>query len=179
VGASVLLLIALHASVWTYYDSFRGRGREKGFGLGRNTSVLPVCAADFLAAHAVRGRAFTDINLSALLVFRLSPQILINMDIRETTYGEALFREYSDALTSLPAMQAYLIRCGIDVVVLVLRYHRLLDALQSTGAWVPVHYDDAAILVPRRSDMTALIAHEAYTVITLWATPTVTKELGP
>jgi hypothetical protein len=178
-GMGLLLVLAAFTLRWTYYDSFGGAGREKGVGLGRNTSVLPVCAAEFLAVHRVSGRAFADINASALLVWRLFPRLRVNMDIRDRVYGEALVAEYGAALTSVAALRDYLARWQIDVLVLGLRYWPLLEALLQAGDWEGVHYDDAsAILVPVPGTA-PLRAHAAYHVVAPWRWPAATAATAP
>jgi hypothetical protein len=165
-GSLLLLSLAAHVSVFTYYYDFRGSGRQKGVGIGAN---MPTCAVDFIARHQLTGHAFVSYAFAALLIYRMSPLVKVNMDSRnDVVYGEDLYREYRTALRSPKAMRSYLARHRIDFFLLAYRDRvpAVMNVLQETGTWTPVHYDDRAfILVRRRPETEELIQREAFRVI--------------
>jgi hypothetical protein len=168
-GACLLLSLATHASIFTYYWNFHGDGFEKGFGASTNTRLLPTCAVDFAIGHQLQGHAFVSFNFSPLVIYRMHPAVHVNIDIRDYVYGEPLFLEYARALSSPAAMRDYLTRYRVDFFLLPLGNHPVADALQATGAWIPVHYDDHAFVMVRRTpDTEVLIRREGYRFIRPW-----------
>jgi tetratricopeptide (TPR) repeat protein len=164
-GAALLLAVAAHASLVGYYYSFRGKPREKGVGISRD---MPTCAVDFIERARISGNAFVSYSEAAQLIHRMYPAVKVNMDSRNDVYGEALYREYLDALASPEAMQAYLRRYPVDFFLL--KYQpwlpEIFATLESTGEWAPVYYDDAwFVLVRLRAETEALVRREAFHVL--------------
>jgi hypothetical protein len=164
-GSCLLLGIAAYTLVFAYHYDFIGSRRQKGFGIAAN---IPTCAVDFIVRHELSGHAFVSYPAAALLIYRRSPAVKVNMDSRNDVYGENLFREYLEALRSAEGMRGYLERYRIDFFLITDgdRTSAVFDELQLTGGWVPVHYDDRAmILVKRTAETEELIQHEGFRVI--------------
>src|SRR5206468_952169 len=89
-----VLVVAAHASIFTYYYDFAGSGREKGIGVA---DAMPECAVDFIVRQRLAGHAFVSYAGAGMLIQRTSPAVKVNMDSRADVYGEALFREYLSA----------------------------------------------------------------------------------
>jgi len=164
-GATLLLAVAAHASIFTYYYDFAGSGREKGIGVA---DAMPECAVDFIVRQRLAGHAFVSYAGAGMLIQRTTPAVKVNMDSRADVYGEALFREYLSAFRTPGGMQAYLRRHPIDFFLLEYRpiYPSTITTLESSGAWSPVYYDDDwAILVARTPGNQPLIEREAFRVL--------------
>ena len=164
-GSFLLLGIAAHTLVFSYYYDFTGARRQKGFGI---TDNMPTCAVDFIVRHELSGQAFVSYPYAALLIYRMSPAVKVNMDSRNDVYGEELFREYLDALGSAEGMRGYLERHRIDFFLMAYgdRASTVFHELQFTGEWVAVHYDDRTFILVKRTDETKdLIRHEGFRVI--------------
>jgi hypothetical protein len=161
-GACLLLGLSAHASIFSYIVDFRGFRWTPGIGLA------DACAVDFLVRHhQLKGHALVSFGAAPLLIYRMHPAVQVNIYAFDYVFGEDLWREYTDALRSPAAMRAYLRRYRIDFFVLWpwSIAPAVVDDLQAHG-WVPVHYDDhTMILLPRRPDTEALIAHAGYWVI--------------
>jgi len=164
-GAGLLLAVAAHASYVGYYFDFRGKPREKGFGIGAD---MPTCAVDFIERARISGNAFVSYSDAAQLIHRMYPAVKVNMDSRNDVYGEALYREYLAALESPEAMQAYLRRYPVDFFFLTYkpRAPKIFATLESSREWVPVYYDDVRfVLVRLRAESAALLGREAFYIL--------------
>jgi len=165
--ASSLLLVAISAQVivYGYHYNFGKFTREAGLGISAD---IPVCALDFAARNHLQGNAFVSFGFAGPLIFWRSPEVKVNMDSRNEVYGEDLYREYSGALDSPEAMRAYLGRHPIDFFFMEFgdRKAEVFDALDATGEWAPIYYDDRAFILVRRSPETEdLIQREGFKVI--------------
>jgi tetratricopeptide (TPR) repeat protein len=165
--ASSLLLAAIAAQVlvYGYHYSFGTFKREAGLGIAPD---IPVCALDFAARQRLAGNAFVSFGFADPLIYWRSPEVKVNMDTRNEVYGEALFGEYYDALDSPVAMLAYLRRHPIDFFFMDFgdRKAAVFDALDSTGEWAPIYYDDRAFILVRRDPENAdLIRREEFRII--------------
>ncbi|MGH7770220.1 MAG: tetratricopeptide repeat protein, partial [Candidatus Binatia bacterium] len=164
-GAALLLAVAAHASYVGYYFDFRGKPRAKGFGVGAD---MPTCAVDFIERAGISGNAFVSYSDAAQLIHRMYPAVKVNMDSRNDVYGEALYREYLAALENPEAMQAYLRRYPVDFFFLTYkpRAPKIFAALEASGEWAPVYYDDARfVLVRRAPESEGLLGREAFRIL--------------
>jgi tetratricopeptide (TPR) repeat protein len=165
VGSFLLLGVSLHATFDGYYFDFKGASRERGFGIASN---MPVCAVDFVERKQITGNAFVSYPFASMLIHRMHPRVKVNMDSRNDVYGETLYQEYWDALRSPEQMKSYLERHPIDFFMLSYgdRSPKVFKALEATGDWVPVYYDNRAFILvrnaPRHRD---LINREAFRVL--------------
>src|SRR5439155_494253 len=90
-GATLLLAVAAHASIFTYYYDFAGSGREKGIGVA---DAMPECAVDFIVRQRLAGHAFVSYAGAGMLIQRTTPAVKVNMDSRADVSGIAPFRQY-------------------------------------------------------------------------------------
>jgi hypothetical protein len=136
---------------------------ELPLGVAIDTSVLPVVACDWIAAHGVRGRALNDMHLGGYLLWRFWPE-------RDrlpfmTTQPEDVPRDdrnaYAAALTDERAWRTLDARCRFDWAMLDRNPspgERLLAFVGADSSFVPVFMDDAAVVFARRDGPMAALA---------------------
>lgn len=143
-----------------------GDVRPFGFGITDNT---PVLAADYLERNDVRGNIFNSYETGPYLIYRLYPRIRVAMDSRNDVYGEELYGEYKRALRDSAALGSLLQRLQASAVVLGWVGGRNLATarlLRQVGPWVPVAFDDAAIVYMRADGSRPdLVARDGYTLL--------------
>ena len=164
-GSVLMLAVSAHVTNVMYYT---GSGREKGFGITEDEN-MPTCAVDFIERNRITGKAFASYTAAAMLIHRMYPDVKVNMDSRNDVYGEDLFEEYLEALRSPAAMKTYLKAHPIDFFLLSYR-DRLRavfdDALEATGEWASVYYDDKSFVMVRRNPANQeLVRREEYHAI--------------
>jgi hypothetical protein len=143
-----------------------GSVRPFGFGVIGNT---PVLAADYLEANGVRGNVFNSYGAGPYLIYRLYPSIRVAMDSRNDVYGEAIYDEYKKALVDPVALGALLQH--LDAVAVVLDWvggKNLPTArlLRRVGPWVPVSFDDAALVYMRADgEARGLVDRDGYALL--------------
>ncbi|MCX6562456.1 MAG: hypothetical protein NTU60_02495 [Candidatus Aminicenantes bacterium] len=148
-GSAFLIAAAVCTAVFGYPFDFSGSIREKGFGIASN---MPVRAVDFIARNRLKGNAFVSYTFAGLLIHRMTPDVMVNMDSRNDVYGEELYLEYSEALRDPAAMRRYLQRYPVDFFLLSRDglASAVYDDLISTGAWMPAYSDDQALVLVKR-----------------------------
>jgi hypothetical protein len=155
------LFFAGHGYPWRPGDV-----RPFGFGIIGNT---PVLAADYLKTNGVRGNIFNTYGTGPYLIYRLYPAIRVAMDSRNDVYGEDLYAEYKKALGDPSALRAMLDRLDAAAVILDWVGGRNLPTarlLRKVGPWIPVHFDDAAIVYMRAGgDRGDLVARDSYALL--------------
>jgi hypothetical protein len=149
-GSAALLVAAGAVALLGYPYDFAGDRRPSGTGIGGNT---PLCAVDFIEGSGLSGNAFVSYAYAGLLVHRMSPSVLVNIDSRNDVYGEEPYADYLSALGSAGAMRDYLRRWPVDFFLLGYR-----DAapgvgrdLLGSGEWAPVFFDSSSYVLVRRS----------------------------
>jgi hypothetical protein len=162
--AGSVLMLAVSAAIFTHGYRFDALSplRRTGLGVGPN---MPVCATDFVRAQHLTGNAFVSYALAGMLIERTYPEVKVNIDSRNEVYGDELYQAYRDALDTPEAMRRFLDRYHVDFFLLP--YERcnpnVLDALESSGGWAPVYYDDRNfILVRRRPGNEAFVAEHEF-----------------
>ncbi|MFC6645978.1 hypothetical protein ACFQBQ_10380 [Granulicella cerasi] len=157
--ASVTLLAAVRIfDVVMNRNSVR-EGQLTRFGVGASW-FLPVKAVDFLLQHPATGHVFAPFSLGSYLIQRGVP---VFADGRAVPFGQELLEEQQQlAATPLdaPLWQKAAQRYDITAVLLPLAH---IDALGDaplaadcvSSQWVPVYFDDSAILFERRAHLTA------------------------
>ena len=145
-----------------------GPGRRRPFGLGLGPNV-PVAAAGYLEANAVRGNAFNTYGTGAYLVYRFHPLVRVGMDSRNDVYGAALYRDYERALLEPEALHAMLRR--IDASFIFLDWPRqgavrTAAAIQALRRWRPVYFDDrATVYLETGGPYAALVERDGYALL--------------
>jgi hypothetical protein len=143
-----------------------GSRRPFGFGIVGN---IPVLAADYLEANRVGGNLFNSYGVGPYLIYRLYPTVRVAMDSRNDVYGEELFLEYQRALRDPSALDRMLRRLEATAVVLDWVGGKNLATarlLRQVGPWVPVYFDDAAIIYMRADgDRRDLVERDGYTFL--------------
>ncbi len=140
-----ILMLGLGAYTFThtYYFSFNPTsGREMGLGIAGN---MPVGAVEYVARNRITGNCMTAYNAAALLIHRMWPDVKVSMDSRNDVYGEALYREYRDALSSATLLDAYLKKHPVEFILMTPggdvsgEFFRYLD---DSPDWTLVYLDD-------------------------------------
>jgi tetratricopeptide (TPR) repeat protein len=164
IAAALLGLAGWYA--WNGYPYGPGSRREFGLGLGRN---IPVAAADYLEANAVRGNVLNTYSSGAYLVYRFHPAMRVAMDSRNDVYGEELYAEYKRALQIPESLQAMLRR--IDARAIVLEWPRqgvviTAATIREMGGWIPVYFDDLAVVyVEAGGPLASMAERDGYTLL--------------
>jgi hypothetical protein len=152
-GGVVALGLAVLTATWGYHFGFDPPSvREGGFGIASN---LPVGAVDYLARNHVQGRALNSYDAGALMIHELWPAVRVSMDSRNDVYGEDLYREYRAAFEGGPALEAYLKKRAVDIVVVTNNVpppFPFLYYLENTDAWAMVYADARSFVYVKRND---------------------------
>jgi hypothetical protein len=134
---------------------------RRGFGLGVGRTI-PVAAADYLERTGIRGHAFNTYGAGAYLIYRFHPAVRVAMDSRNDVYGEALYADYTRALTSAADLAPMLAR--VDASFLFIEWPQsgigaTAQAIRTVpGGWRPVYFDDVAVVYLSESGPYAPIA---------------------
>ncbi|HEU4402900.1 MAG TPA: hypothetical protein VFT43_12425 [Candidatus Polarisedimenticolia bacterium] len=154
------------------YSYSPSTGRPFGIGLYSN---IPVGGADYIQASGLHGNAFNTYAAGAYLVYRFYPEVRVAMDSRNDVYGEALYNEYTRALTDPDALTALLRRIDAEFVFLdwTVRLQTTEGAavspagtLRQVGGWRLVYFDDnSAVYVRQDGPWAALAARDGYTTL--------------
>lgn len=135
-------------------------------GLGTKWWVIPVDATSFLKQNPPPGRMFNAFDLGGYLAFALAPGQKVFIDGRnDTVYDDAFFASYVRADRDPVALFRLLDRYRVTYAVIECSTLECRDmrALQVDPRWVPVYFDDVAVVMVRRSDATrAYLAQHAY-----------------
>jgi len=148
-GSAFVLAASLYTLVVGYHFDFQGGIREKGFGIASN---MPVRAVDFIARSGIKGNAFVSYTFAGLLIHRMWPEVMVNMDSRNDVYGEELYVEYNTALQDPAAMRGYLERHPVDFFLLARNgvAAAVYDDLTAAGGWTPAYADDQAVVLVKK-----------------------------
>ena len=131
-------------------------------GFRLDTSRMPVAAADWMAAHDVRGRGMNHFQLGGYLLWRFWPDRgrLPFLDIHADG-PRALRDAYQRAMTEPAGWEALDDRFHFDWMILSRRYAHgpgLLDTVDDDERWSLVFVDDTAALYLRREGRMAPLA---------------------
>jgi len=135
--------------------------RDQPIGVGFAWDQYPVAACDFMEAHGVRGRGFTQFEFAGYQLFRFWPDRtrLPFMDIHQS--GTRLDRDqYAWALRRVPVWRELDQRYTFDYVLLGRDFQlgTLRDVLDADSTWAPVFLDDVMALYVRRAGPLADVA---------------------
>ena len=111
-----------------------------GMGNAFDPHVFPVAAVDRLIASPVEGKMFNDFNWGGYLLYRLWPDKQVFIDGWIDFYGEALTREYLQALNAEPGWETILDRYHVQWVI-VAPTRPLAVRLDESAAW-SLRYED-------------------------------------
>lgn len=114
--------------------------------------IMPVQAAEYMAAHDIRGHFFSPDSWGGYLIYRLYPDVRLLVDDRHDFYGEAFMREYLNTLHAGPGWAAWLDAKRANWVV-VPPECPLASTLRVSSAWNLVHEDATALIFARRSPL--------------------------
>jgi hypothetical protein len=126
--------------------------RADGLGIADN---LPTMAVEYLQRNHVTGRVLNSYDAGGMLIQRLWPAVHVAMDSRNDVYGEALYREYREAFEGGPALDRYLQKWGIDIVVVTNNVpppFPFLYYFETSDAWAMVHMDPRTFVYVRRNE---------------------------
>jgi len=144
---------------------------ELPLGLRIDPRSVPERAADFMAAHGVRGRGFNHLHLGGYQIWRFWPDVerLPMVSIHPEDTPPDLRRDFTAAFGDPVTWAALDRRWRFDYVLLDHRQDpgdRLLDRLAADTTWAYVFRDDVADLLVRRGGPLDSIARaHAYRVV--------------
>ena len=109
-------------------------------------SVFPVQAANWLEEHPQTGQMFNEFNWGGYLLYRLWPEQRVFLDSQTDFYGEALVREYEQAITASAGWENVLSHYNVSWVILP-QEARLIGTLQDRADWEMIYKDETAIIM--------------------------------
>ena len=86
-------------------------------GTGTVSSFTPVRMVEFLEQNDIGGRVLNDMGVGAYLIFRRWPRERVFVDGRTPVYGNAFYKEYIDAITSMRGFEALDGKYRFDYIV--------------------------------------------------------------
>ena len=134
-------------------------------GIGLDRALVPAGAADFMAAHGIRGRMFNHFHLGGYLAYRGWPDrdrlpfVTTQPENIRPEIREAYPRVFVDA----EAWRALDRRYRFDIAILDRDQDpgdRLLDFLDADSSWALVFADDVAELLVRRDGALDTVARD-------------------
>ncbi len=148
------------------------------FGFGIAHDRYPVAACDFLAEHGLLDEPlYNDVPFGGYLLWRANPPLQVFLDDRNEIHAERLHRIWSIFQASDPRRwDALLAEHDLDVALL--RYHEPLMVRSPDGRplgergfsalwfpprqWALVYFDDVAMVLVRRSELTKELARQEF-----------------
>ncbi len=123
-------------------------------GMGVAPEFAPMAACDFIAAHGVRGRAFSQFDTGGYLLWRFWPDRgrLPFMDIHQTGTPQDRL-DYVGVMTQAGGWRTLDQRHDFEWALLKrvnAPWDRTLDQVEADDRWVLVFADDAGVLFVRR-----------------------------
>ena len=110
--------------------------------------VFPVAATDWLVKHPQPGNMFNEFNWGGYLLVRLWPEKKVFLDSQTDFYGEALVREYEQAILAEDGWEKTLAKYEVDWAILPVS-SPLAGALEQSG-WEVLYQDDVASVLARK-----------------------------
>ncbi len=110
-----------------------------------NANVFPVRAVDWVESHRPSGKMFNDFNWGGYLLYRLWPVQRVFIDSQSDFYGEALVRQYNQAISAGSHWQAILDQYDIRWII-VPPWSRLAQELNSDATWQLAFSDGTATI---------------------------------
>jgi hypothetical protein len=142
---------------------------RSSIGLGPKWWALPVDAAAFLKENPPPGRMFNAFDFGGYLAFALAPDQKVFIDGRnDTVYTRAFFADYVRADRDPAALFALLDHWDVTYAVVECSTLACSDmrALQSDPRWVPVYFDDVAVILVKVLPTTEpYLARHAYSTL--------------
>lgn len=174
-----VLLLAVVSSVRVVTDAYYISARRlERFGLGWNSLVLPLDAANFARDAELPGRMLNHLNFGATLMWSLPDPVFI--DGRLEVMGEAFYEEYREALDSRAGLLDAVNRYGIGWIVFPYRLSpRLLRELARDPDWVMVYVDHLATIFVRRGQGVEALVDESVRALERQAPPIVQTSTLP
>jgi len=143
-AAGLLFVIGVTGIIWQ--TSIRDRLPAVGISGER----LPVKAAGFLEANAIKGNIFNDHTWGFYLLWRLYPERTVFVDTRLALYGDHWFNRYGALYFGVPGSEVLLDRLEITCTVLPWSYDLATRGIFFTSPeWLTVYWDDVAVITVR------------------------------
>lgn len=111
-----------------------------------DSQVFPVAAVDWLKENPQTGRVFNYFPWGGYLLYRCWPDYPVFIDGQTDFYGEALTRQYEQALTLAPGWEDVLRQYDVSWAILPAGSD-LPEALRSRSGWRAVYEDETAIIL--------------------------------
>jgi len=117
----------------------------RGSGNVFNNATFPVRAVDFLQRQPPQGNMFNEYTWGGYLEYRLFPSQRVFIDGDNDFFGEALVREYLDAINARQDWQGILQKYKVQWVI-VPPTRPLAQALAQSDAWREIFRDETAVV---------------------------------
>ena len=137
----VVLLVGL--------ESAGTKNDVRGMGNVFDPHVFPIAAVDLMKDSLPSGNMFNEFNWGGYLLYRLWPEKQVFIDGQQDFYGEALTREYLQAINAEPGWQAILDRYNVRWVI-VSPTRALAARLDASPDWSRRYIDETAGVWVRR-----------------------------
>jgi hypothetical protein len=113
---------------------------------------MPVQAAEYMAAHNIRGHFLSPDGWGGYLIYRLYPDVRMMMDDRHDFYGRAYVRDYMKTVRSGFGWRELLDAKAVDWVLVPPDYP-LANTLKAVPDWKVIYDDGTAIIFARAGPM--------------------------
>jgi hypothetical protein len=113
--------------------------------------ILPVGAADWIAAQQPAGKMFNSYNWGGYLLWRLWPTYPVYADGRTDVYPNAFLQEYLQIVTGQLDVPAVFDERDIRTVIIE-QESPLVKQLMQSGQWTEAYRDEKAVILVRDLD---------------------------
>lgn len=116
---------------------------------GFDARIFPVAAVDWLVKNPQSGNMFNDLNWGGYLLYRLWPEQKVFVDSQTDFYGEAMVREYENALMARPGWDTTFSKYNIQWVILP-HDAPLMELLSYDPDWDTLYSDPTATILRKK-----------------------------
>lgn len=142
--ATGVVVIVLLVGLQTSGVNFDARGEGNVF----TTRAFPVDAVDYLEKNPLQGNMFNEYTWGGYLEYRLFPRQRVFIDGDNDFFGEALVREYLDAINARAGWEKILDKYKVTWVI-VPPQRALVKELMRSANWREVYRDKGAVIFAR------------------------------
>jgi hypothetical protein len=122
---------------------------QKDAWTGFDARIFPVAAVDWLVKNPQSGNMFNDLNWGGYLLYRLWPEQKVFVDSQTDFYGEAMVREYENALMARPGWDTTFSKYNIQWVILP-HDAPLMELLSYDPDWDTLYSDPTATILRKK-----------------------------
>ncbi|SFB33278.1 hypothetical protein SAMN04515620_14417 [Collimonas sp. OK607] len=150
-----IVLAIFTTSLVAYAPTYHSNDKEKV------NEVLPVNAANFVAANGITGNMFNNYGEGGYLIYRLSPALKVFIDGRADIYGDKFLTDFLDIYSGKANWKEKFDRLSIDFAI-VGKDAPIRQLLLAEGSFKEVYFDQHhSVLLRNTSKFQALLSKAA------------------